>query len=412
MKTLRIEPLLSESNGLTVRRACRVTRRDGGETVDQSVLWFLLPAGLSYPDDTDCDGYLLTMLMDAMSEGRSVSISGSISADLLSNLDEFQGAWHVWMPDTYQIVPIDVDVVREDRRPVEGAVCAFSGGVDGMFTLWRHARRLAGNRTQALRYAVFVHGFDIPLKDEPAYHTNYQRYSETLAGIGVELVAAATNCRHVQRVQWGHTYGQALAGLLMNFKLEAGTGLIGGERPYSKPRIGWGSTMLTDHLLGSGEFRIVTDGCTHDRTQKVAALANWPEGFRNLRVCWKGGLNDRNCGTCEKCLRTIANFRANGLQAPACMSEPADLVKAIRGVTLERATLLTYWEEVCVHAEANGVQGPWLTEARRLTRRYARQSIVRERCGRSAAFNLLFCRPVRWYRRLMRSFATGTTNRA
>ena len=365
LKTLRIDPLPSESNGLTVRRACRVTRCDGNETVDQSVLWFLLPAGLSYPDDTDCDGYLLTMLMDAMCEGRTVSISGSVSADLLSNLDEFQGAWHVWMPDKYQIVPIDVDVVRKDRRPAEGAVCAFSGGVDGMFTLWRHAQGLAGRRTQDLKYGVFVHGFDIPLTDDKAFNTNYGKYSETLGGIGVKLLTAATNCRAVQRVRWEHTYGQALAGLLNNFKLGAGTGLIGGERNYANPRIGWGSTMLTDHLMGSGEFRMVTDGCTHDRTQKVAALANWPDGIRHLRVCWKGGLNDRNCGTCEKCLRTIANFRANGLQAPACLSEPADLVKAIRGLTLERPTLLTYWEEV-----------------------------------------------FRWFRRLMRSFATGTTNRA
>jgi hypothetical protein len=163
--------------------------------------------------------------------------------------------------------------------------------------------------------------------------------------------------------------------------------------------------MLTDHLMGSGEFRMVTDGCTYDRTQKVAALAGWPEGIRHLRVCWRGGLNDRNCGTCEKCLRTIANFRANGLQAPACLSEPADLVKAIRGLTLDRPTLLTYWDEVCTYAAANDIGDPWVKEVRRLTRKYARQNIVRDACGRSAAFNLLFCRPVRWFMRSIRAFA-------
>ncbi|HUF08369.1 MAG TPA: hypothetical protein VMO47_03545 [Rhodothermales bacterium] len=404
-RTLHIEPLPSETNGSTVRRACRIIRRDGAGAAEESILWFALPAGLVYPDDTDCDGYLLTMLMDAMSEGRAVSISGSISADLLSNLDEFQGAWHVWMPDKYQTVPIDVDVVREDRRPVEGAVCAFSGGVDGMFTLWRHARGLVGHRTQGLKFGVFVHGFDIPRADEQAFNTNYRRYSEALAGIGVKLLAPVTNCRDVPRVRWEHTYGLALAGLLVNFKLEAGTGLIGGERNYANPRIAWGSTMLTDHLLGSGEFRMMTDGCTHDRTQKVAAIAGWPDGVRHLRVCWRGGLNDRNCGMCEKCVRTMASFRANGLEVPECLHEPTDLAKAVRGLTLERPTLLTYWEEVCVHAEANAVQDPWLEEARRLTRKYARQNIVKEICGRSAAFNLLFCRPVRWYRRLIRAFA-------
>ena len=43
----------------------------------------------------------------------------------------------------------------------ENAIIALSGGVDSCFTVYRHARGLAGRRTRRLRAAVVQHGFDV-----------------------------------------------------------------------------------------------------------------------------------------------------------------------------------------------------------------------------------------------------------
>ena len=398
-RTLRVEPLSAEPDGLTVRRACRVIRIDGEAPVDETILWYRLPAGIPYPDDSDCDCYLINLLMEAASEGRKISISGSVSADLLSNLDEFQAAWHHWLPDRYKFVEVHADVEREDVRPLGGAVCAFSGGVDGTFSVWRHSRGLAGHRTQKIVYGVHVHGFDIPLADKEAFAATSRRCRDTLVDVGLDLLTVETNFRDISKLNWEQTFGCALAAVLRNFRLVAGNGLMGSERPYSDPRIVWGSTLLTDYLLGSGEFRMIHDGASCDRSEKVAAIAEWPAGVRNLRVCWKGSFKDRNCGECEKCLRTVLNFKAWGLPVPDCLPQVPHFVKAIRAVSLKRPTLLTYWEEICRHAVDNGIQDPWLTEAIRVTRKYRRRRFLKTLCTHSPTVDFLFCRTARLLRR-------------
>jgi hypothetical protein len=39
-------------------------------------------------------------------------------------------------------------------------------------------------------------------------------------------------------------------------------------------------------------------------------------------VCWEGVDQGRNCGVCEKCIRTKLNFLAAGIESPECFQEP------------------------------------------------------------------------------------------
>ena len=60
------------------------------------------------------------------------------------------------------------------------------------------------------------------------------------------------------------------------------------------------------------------DGAVCNRTEKVAWLSQHAEECTdNLRVCWQGPELDRNCGFCEKCIRTKLNFWASGNAIPA-----------------------------------------------------------------------------------------------
>jgi hypothetical protein len=56
-------------------------------------LWFRSSTDIAFPEDADCDAYVLAALMDAMREGRTLLVKGSVSDTLLSNLSEFQAAW-------------------------------------------------------------------------------------------------------------------------------------------------------------------------------------------------------------------------------------------------------------------------------------------------------------------------------
>jgi bacterioferritin-associated ferredoxin len=92
--------------------------------------------------------------------------------------------------------------------------------------------------------------------------------------------------------------------------------------------------VITDPLLSSLSFAIVHDGAEQHRVGKARALAAWPEALRNLRVCWAGRSADTNCGRCEKCVRTILEFRAAGVPCPPCF--PGDVTEdQIRGLAMD-----------------------------------------------------------------------------
>ncbi len=140
------------------------------------------------PDDNDCDSYLLDTIMDAMSEGRDVVVRGSVSLGLLSNLIEYQSAWNKWLPETYSNIDIKVDSIRKEKLPASGAICAFSGGVDATFSVWRHSQRKCHYRSQKIKLCSIVHGFDIPLANETAFENACTRVKKTLDDIHIDIV--------------------------------------------------------------------------------------------------------------------------------------------------------------------------------------------------------------------------------
>ena len=107
--------------------------------------------------------------MEGMGEERKVVVKGSVSRKLLSNLVELQAIWDKWDPRRYSLVDIEVDHIREGAQRVSGAVCAFSGGVDGSFTVWRHSQSKCSYRSQKINFCSLVHGFDILLADADAF---------------------------------------------------------------------------------------------------------------------------------------------------------------------------------------------------------------------------------------------------
>ena len=48
------------------------------------------------------------------------------------------------------------------------------------------------------------------------------------------------------------------------------------------------------------------------RTEKVATIGALAAVRDHIRVCWEGDRHGRNCGRCEKCVRTKLNFLAAG----------------------------------------------------------------------------------------------------
>lgn len=361
MKTIHLEPLPYQQTSNECVRRCRISRFDNQTHIDSTELWFRFDKSINPPAVDDCDSYLLAVIMDAMKENRDLILYGSVSRQLLSNLVEYQAAWNKWLPAVYHCVDIQPDEIRENVIPIRGAVCAFSGGIDATFSVWRHMQNKNSYRTQQINFCSIVHGFDIHLKDHRAFTGALNQAQKVVGDFGLRLEPISTNCRNISRVSWPDAFSCALAATLGNFKNHAGTCIIGSSEPYNSLVFPLGSSPITDHLLSSGDFIVLHDGASHSRTEKVKEIATWRIGVDNLRVCWQGALKDRNCGTCEKCLRTKLNFLVTNNPIPSCFPD-TDIIRDLKNVTFRSDAIRAEWRQIYEYAKENNLSAPWVKQ--------------------------------------------------
>jgi len=364
---MQLLPLAHEIVGQTCIRRC-VIKRLQGAAATVSELWFKFDQSIPAPQDDDCDAYLLAVLMDAMKEKCDIEIQGRVSQQLLSNLVEYQAAWHKWMPKTYHQIDIRVTAYREEAPPQPGAVCAFSGGVDATFSVWRHAQAKCSHRTQQINFCSLVHGFDIPLEHTATFEKASAHARHTLSDLGIALQPIQTNHRQLSQVNWDHSYACGLVATLSNFKNAAGTCILGSSEPYNSLVMAVGSSPITDHLLSSREFVVLHDGADHSRSEKIREIVNWETGSAHLRVCYQRPATGLNCGVCEKCVRTRLIFLAMQAPIPACFPD-SNILEDLKGISIRKAVLRAEWRQVYEFALKNGVQAPWLRQLPKIINR-------------------------------------------
>lgn len=388
--SLHLWPEADTRGGLGVTRACRLERRNGESRAGAATLWYSLPdLGGAAPVEP-AEPFLLAALVHAMGEGRDLVLHAAASAELLGNLAEFRDAWHRWRPDSYAPIAIEADRVTPRGAPrarSAGVVASYSGGVDSSFTIWQHTSGLAGHRARRITHAIFVHGFDIPLADAAGFDVGCRRAQPLLAGLGVRLVPIRTNFREAFPDRWEQAYGPALAACFHQLRPHCGEALLASSRTYDALIFPMGSNVITDPLLSSADLAVIEDGAGLNRCDKVSRIAAWPAGVEALRVCWEGERRDRNCGECEKCVRTVCNFLAARLPVPPCFDRTLT-VALIERIRLRSPVLAEEWAQLLLVAQRNGVGAKWVEVARRKVARYRRRTAVREAAGRLARATL------------------------
>lgn len=359
MSELVITPLPPESRVDCVRHACGFRRTGGGESF---VLHYDVPPDLARPDEGDADSFLLAAVFLAMQEGRGLVIGGSVCRHLAENLEELALAWRLWNPKRYQsALRISADRWREpvaEKIREEGAVAAFSGGLDATHLIWSWLHPEGRIRNEPLRRVFFVHGFDIASGD-PSFEEAYERGVETLASVGLKLDRIRTNFRDVLKLDWNECYGTAVASCLHFYRPSLTRGLIASGQPYDRLVI-HGSSPVVDVLFSSHDFRVSHHGAAYDRTEKLEQILGWKEGAENLRVCWQPEGRGANCGVCEKCVRTKLNFWAAGGEAPASLGAPLE-PSDVSGMVIRSEVLRSEIAQILLRAREKGLSGPILS---------------------------------------------------
>jgi len=334
-------------------------------------LWYRVEEERREALAVNADPFVLGTITLAMKIGEDVLIRGGVSPTLMANLELFQQAWSTWKPELYRQVELRALEEKEPGLPARNsAISGFTGGVDSSFTVYRHVTGLTTRFPLPLRASVMAHGFDIPLDDKEGYRKASEKAERQLNTVGIELYRVETNYRELP-VNWVYSFGSAVASVLSLFQRDFDTGLIAAGVPFgSYKELVEGSNPLTDPLLGSSSFRIMSDGAGFDRVEKIAVLSQWKEGLQYIRVCSRNPVRYENCCVCEKCVRNILSFRVLDLGLPPCFEKDVTDEQLKTLGPLKEIIILVGYEPIIKLAEERGKAGEsWVRALRSAVRR-------------------------------------------
>jgi hypothetical protein len=308
------------------------------------------------------DGFAFAVILNAMKQGKPLHIHGAMSRVAMYNLEELQQAWSVWRPELYHHIDITADSIIDRAPPATNkAMLAFSGGLDSTFSALRHRLKLAGTGSYDVRSVLMVQGFDIGRDNDDFFKKAVDRAQKFLDILSLDMRLISTTSVNPLFQDWEDSHGAELACCLHQYSDEFAYGLIGSTKPYNGLVLPYGSNPATDHLLSGSGFSIFHDGSGFSRTAKAAVVAKYDFAMSQLRVCYEGKLQYRNCGQCEKCMRTYLNFLAVGVDQPLCFDAPPSLSEVAAIKTRSHAQVAEL-ESIVEYARKRNVKAQWLDD--------------------------------------------------
>ncbi len=202
--------------------------------------------------------------------------------------------------------------------------------------------------------AVLVHGFDIALKQETGFQSANENARAVAAALNVPLCTVRTNWRELVGGFWEYEFCAGLSTCLALFSEVANFAVMGSDEDYVNFVLPWGSNPITNHLLSSARFQNLTEGGAFSRTAKVREIARFAGVADRLRVCWQGPYPGKNCGQCEKCIRTKLNFLANDLPVPPSLGNVPSSLEIMR-VQAPTAVQVSYLQDIYAYAKRSSM---------------------------------------------------------
>ena len=350
---------------LTEERSDGLVRRVA-RTSDKEIWWDIKGANEILPPPLDLHDMAATcFIFHAMNKGEDLYIAGPVSRSLLENLEDLVASWVNYCPHLYKSIRIFSNEEVSDKSrtaPAHAkhqAIAAFSGGLDATFTAWRHHNGRVGRKTRKILTGALIQGFDIPLEKMEAFEISVASATNTLQSIGLPLATVQTNWRSQVCVNWEMEFGSGVATCLMNWQGSVDTALIGSDMDYRRLVYPWGGSPMTYGQFSNDGFKVEYDGGEFARSEKAEGISGWATGLSNLRVCWAGPITGKNCGVCEKCIRTKMNFLAVGAPLPPTLSGMPSLTAIFR-LRTSNEQQIALLNDILEIATQRNIKGPWV----------------------------------------------------
>jgi hypothetical protein len=262
----------------------------------------------------DASPFAAALLLPAMKKQESLIIHGTISKQLFDGMQAIMKEVSNWGIGL-QPIEIKVDHLVEDTHSPKKTACFFSGGVDSFYTYLKHKN--SSNSAKRIDSFILVNNaFDVDPRNKQLWHDTVANIQAIADAEKVELVIVESNVNTHELlapiVTWDYLHGACLAA--------AGLALRRGfKRVYissthsEEEQIPWGSNLSVDSHWSTEKTTFTHDGSEATRLNKVITqIAKSPVALKYLRVCYMNSDGAYNCGTCDKCMRTMVNLYIAG----------------------------------------------------------------------------------------------------
>ncbi|WP_344334007.1 hypothetical protein [Kitasatospora putterlickiae] len=329
-----------------------------GTRLPSARLHFTVPEGEDGWLPERGDAFLAALLMPAMSLGADLVVDAPVSGRLLRSARTVMEVYAAWWERLREVRVTAGEPVRA-RPGLDATGLFFTLGVDSFYSLLRDGEHRTEPGHRPVTELLFV---NFEQHTGPDHDRLLDRVRLVAGRSGCRAVVVETNLRTLTAplVRWEDYHGAALGSTALALQGLLGRCLIaaGFEYRHLPP---YGSHPVLDHLWSTEALEVVHDGADATRAQKVARrLARSELALGNLAVCWRDRPG-RNCGACEKCLRTMVALELAGV-LPRCATLPGVLdLERLRTVPMGSADARDAMREVGLDAGARG--RPDLAEA-------------------------------------------------
>jgi hypothetical protein len=303
--------------------------------VNGNTVWF---ESAHLPLKASVEALASAYLLPAQAMGVPLEITGELDRVWRINARNLQDIYYDW----YGYQPVEI-VCQGDSDPSRGTgkdvTLFFSGGVDSFFT----AQRKKGDFDNLL----FVHGMDIPITSTGKVESYFPHVIDAARHYDARPALMSTNIQEdptLQVLPWIDVVGGVM-GAVAHVQEGVGFSILSASTTLNKA-FPWGTHPVTDELYSTYNSRIEHCGILTDRFSKIREIHQLPVVQNNLRVCWDQVGDFRNCGECEKCLRTYTALVVLGsYDQYREVPPPEDLPGLFRKLPRLREYILKYWQE-------------------------------------------------------------------
>jgi hypothetical protein len=306
-------------------------RKDGrAERVEATVEWEDVerpPQTLFYevdPDHSapltpDPNAFLVGAVLPAWHQGeRRIRVEGTLCPLLVDQIHAPLRTLAAWYPELGPPPTVEVAAVEARTPTGDRALSFLSCGIDSLATLRANRVWLPPDHPLAIRTCVLV-DYVNEYRPDRAYSNpdagKLDAAQRVCDDAGANVVLLRTNLFSLDRDGWlfaKQSFGACFLSAAHCVSDTFRHAYIAASVDAAHPSVPIGSSPFTDPYYSTAHLQVHHHGTYMSRIERTALVSEWPVGLDNIRVCVHDERGTGNCGTCEKCIRTMLTLVALG----------------------------------------------------------------------------------------------------